>query len=98
MTGETPGGPGTPAPFDVRRFARGAIGDSLLTDSLMAALELRIIALEEVAAARWPRRLLLAARLGRSLRRSVTGYRWAGPGFEGRRIEAAGDEWLESRP
>jgi hypothetical protein len=85
-------------PFDVRRFAQGVIGDSLLTDSLMATLEMRIIALEEVTAARWPRRLLLAFRLGRSLRRSVARYGRPGSDFEGRRIEAAGDEWLDGRP
>lgn len=84
---------GTP-PFDVRQFARGAFAESLLTDSLLEMLELRIIALEEVAAARWPRRLLLASRLRRSLRRSVAPYGWAGPDFAGRRIEAAGNDWL----
>jgi hypothetical protein len=39
--------------------------------------EQRISALEEVIAARWPRRWLLSLRLRRHLRRSVRGYDWA---------------------
>ncbi len=55
-------------------------------------LEPRIAKLEEVAAARWPRRWLLAARLRRQLRASVAGYAWAGPVWTDMRAQAVGDE------
>jgi len=64
------------------------------TDSLGSALEARIIALEEILAARWPWRLLAAARLGREVRRSALMFAWAGPSFYTRRLEATSNEWL----
>jgi len=45
--------------------------DNGMTDYALDSLERRISDLEEVAAARWPRRLVVAFRLGRSLRRPV---------------------------
>lgn len=65
--------------------------DQLVTDSLMDMLENRIVRLEEVAAARWPRRLLLARRLRRELRASVRYV--PGDTFTDRRGEAVGSEW-----
>jgi hypothetical protein len=53
-------------------------------------LELRLIALEEIAASRWPRRWLLRARLGRGLRASVAYVQ--GRDFEERRLESASIE------
>lgn len=50
-------------------------------------LELRIIAIEEVIAARWPRRILVRARLARALRASVRDTQ--GEDFEERRLETA---------
>ena len=61
-------------------------------DSLMDDLERRVIALEEVVAAPWPRRILAAWRLGRTLRASVAPF--GGDGFYWRRIESATNEWL----
>lgn len=62
-------------------------------DQQMMILERRIIALEEVEASRWPRRILVRARLRRDLRESVAGYGWL-PDFEARRIQAIGDGWI----
>lgn len=77
-----------PLPQD---FVRAVLDDVGLTDSLMDALEARVIALEEVAAARGVRRLSLTWRLGRSLRASVRNF--AGCSFAERRYEAASAEW-----
>ena len=66
--------------------------DSDWQDRQADQLERRVAAIEAVYAARWPRRQLLAARLGRALRASVRPYGWAGPGFAAQRIQAAGDE------
>ena len=57
-------------------------------------LERRIAALEEIVAARWPRRILVRRRLARDLRASVRHYSWAGPEWFWRRAQAAGDELI----
>ena len=62
-------------------------------DSLSWMLERRVAALEEVAAARWPRRWLLAWRLGKQLRDSVAPFRWE-HGFLWQRTEAVTTDWL----
>jgi hypothetical protein len=90
----TAGSPDGAAGFG--EFRRDAIRESLDNDFMMGMLEDRITALEEVAAARWPRRILLAARLSRALRASVAPYRWAGPAFACWRAEAAGSDWREA--
>jgi hypothetical protein len=80
---------------------RETIGYSNATDSLMDHLERRVAAAEEVAAARWPRRWVLAARLRRSLRASVAPYleREDVQGFEDARLESTTATWLlETRP
>ena len=58
-------------------------------------LERRIAALEEITAARWPRRIMVRRRLARDLRASVRNYGWAGPEWFWRRAQAIGDGWLE---
>ncbi len=63
-----------------------------LTDSLTETLEIRIAALEEVAAARGPGRFLAAWRLGRDLRASIRP--WPGMSFRWRRAEAVHNAWL----
>ena len=76
---------------EVERLRRDLIDESEWTAEQEAILERRIAALEEVLAARWPRRWLLAARLRRDLRASVAGYEWAGGWYE-RRLEAVSVE------
>lgn len=56
-------------------------------------LERRIALLEEIVAARWPRRIHLRHRLARDLRASVARYRWVGPDWADRRGQAIGDGW-----
>lgn len=56
--------------------------------------EERISAVEEVIAARWPRRWLLSLRLRRQLRQSVRGYDWAGRSWHDRRAAWMTNEWL----
>ncbi|SRR6266498_2997494 len=65
---------------------------AVVTDSLAGHLERRVTALEEVLAARWPRRLLAAWRLGRQLRKSVAPF--PGGTFADRRAEATTNDWL----
>jgi len=72
-------------------FVRAVLDDAKMTDALMDALEARIIALEEVAAARGIRRLSAAWRLGRKLRASVRYL--PGRSFTERRVDAASTEW-----
>ena len=62
----------------------------------MDVREARLVALEEVAAARGIRRLVLASRLGRSLRTSVRPF--TGRSFAERRCEAVSAEWLSAQP
>jgi hypothetical protein len=77
---------------DLARFRRQIRAYTDRNDSLADFLELRVAAVEEVLAARWPRRWLLAARLGRSLRGSIR--HMPGGTFAERRIEAVTTDWL----
>jgi hypothetical protein len=70
------------------RQVRSARQESDFNDRCEELLEARVSAIEEVIAARWPRRWLLAGRLRRSLRASVRHLGYAGP-FADRRIETA---------
>lgn len=64
-----------------------------------AMLERRITELEEVEAARWPRRILVRWRLARQLRASVATYGdWAGRSWADKRAEAVGEELITSQP
>ncbi len=76
-------------------FVRAVLDDARYTDSLMDALEARLVALEEVAAGRGVRRLVLAWRLGRALRASIRPF--AGRSFGERRCEAVTTEWLAAQ-
>jgi hypothetical protein len=64
-------------------FVRAVLDNARYTDSLMDALEAWVMALEEVAAARWAHRLVLTLRLRKSLRASVRAF--AGSSFAQRR-------------
>ena len=57
-------------------------------DSLMADLEVRIIALEEAVMSRRARR-----RLARTIREAIKTYQWAGS-FYAARLESTTQEWL----
>jgi len=70
------------------RYIRSALAESRMNDEHGDLLAARVAALEEVAAARWPRRWLLAARLGRTLRASVRHIETGGT-FAARRAESA---------
>ena len=72
-------------------FARRVSTELLDTDSLMASLEFRVIALEAIVATPWPWRMAAAWRLGRALRRSVRHF--PGDTFAQRRIEAVSNDW-----
>lgn len=52
------------------------------------ALEDRVIRLEEIVAARWPRSLLLRRQLAREIRASVARYPYTPYDFRERRIQA----------
>lgn len=87
--------PGWPSPDDLAalhafavRYIRSALAESRMNDEYAEQLAARVAAIEEVLAARWPRRWLLAARLGRVLRASVRHLGYAGA-FAERRAEDA---------
>jgi hypothetical protein len=61
-------------------------------DSLAEVTELRVLAIEEALAVRWPRRILVLARLGRELRRSARNM--PGELFAERRTAAVTSQWL----
>jgi hypothetical protein len=79
--------------------ASGGVGDDPLDviGHLNELREKRISALEEVIAAKWPRRWILSLRLRRCLRRSVRDYGWAGPTWHARRAAWMTDEFI-TRP
>jgi len=86
-------------PFDVEEFARQAINAIEYGDWAADATENRIIRLEEIIAARWPRSMFLRRRLARELRASVAGYPYRPVDFQERRVmaisEQLGDEEAE---
>jgi hypothetical protein len=60
-----------------------------------AALERRIIALEQIAAAPgWLTRMAARRRLRAELQRDEGDYGWVGGDFAARRIEATSSRWL----
>lgn len=63
-------------------------------DEAQSELERRVIALEEIIAARWPRRVFLRRRLARELRASARAHAYAGRSFRARRGEATSDELI----
>lgn len=81
---------------EVDELHRAVIADNTMTDQLAGQLERRVIALEEIVAARWPRRIVVRRRLRRDLRRSVAHVQ--GATFTERRIEAIGSGWIRPLP
>jgi hypothetical protein len=79
---------------DVDQLQRDVIAESRMNDQLAEIFELRIVALEELWYARWPRSIGVRRRLRRDLREGVKPYRWMGPRFTARRFESIGDGWL----
>ncbi len=75
-----------------QEFQDTMITYATVTDTLMETLEIRIAALEEVAAATGPMRLLAVWRLSRDLRASIRP--WPGMSFRWRRAEAVNNAWL----
>jgi hypothetical protein len=63
-----------------------------VTDAAVAALEVRVSAIEEIVAARWPRRMFLRRRLARELRAMSATFAWAGADFRTRRAESVSEE------
>jgi hypothetical protein len=89
-----PGSGSEPAPpTSVAALARevGQIMD--WTDRAAGETDLRVLALEEIIAARWPRSVLLRRRLRRDLRASVR-HTVHGHGFRERRVESLASGWL----
>lgn len=80
------------------RCARSGVKYAEMTDRYLDMLEDRIIAVEEIIAAPWPRSWLLLRRLRRRLRASVAGYGWPGATWRGRRSEAATDDIIVLAP
>ena len=78
------------------QFRRDVYQESAMTDELAEELLIQIVMIEEVVAARWPRRILVRARLRRDLRASVRHVE--GRSFTDRRINTLGTGWLERRP
>ena len=76
---------------DVKEFARATIKSIEYGDAMSSVLEERVIRLEEIVAARWPRSWILRRRLRREIRASVVtwdpGYIPKGD-FRTRRYEA----------
>jgi hypothetical protein len=89
----TPGG--GEKPFDVEEFARHTAQAIEFGDDIASMLERRVIRLEEIVAARWPRSMVLRWRLAREIRASVA--TWdpeyiPRDDFYARRLEAAMQE------
>ena len=81
------------------RFYAGAVARELnfameSTDRALDGIEGRLIAIEEVIAARWPRSAVLRRRLARELRATDRAYASTGDTFRARRIEAVIDGGL----
>jgi hypothetical protein len=91
----TPEPRGGEQPFDVKQFARNTIFAIESGDAYASVLERRVIRLEEIIAARWPRSMFLRRRLAREVRASVAAWDEAyipRGDFYARRLEAAGQE------
>ena len=82
-------------PDEVEQLRRDLNFKTQWDDDQDEITELRITALEELLAARWPRSVLLRRRLARDLRASVRDYGPdAGEDFTSRRTQAIGDGWI----
>jgi hypothetical protein len=75
---------------------RHEVNDSITaTDEFASELTRQVIALEELVAARWPRSVLVRARLRRDLRASVRHP--DGSDFTERRINSLASGWMGRR-
>lgn len=84
--------PQPPESGDPGQDRRDINREFLTVDSLAEHLEERVAALEEITATPWPRRILVRARLGRQLRRSVRNF--PGETWAWRRANAVSADWL----
>lgn len=78
-------------PFDAEAFARRTVHTIEQGDAYAGVLETRVIRIEEIIAARWPRSWLLRRQLRREIRASVATWDPAyipRNDFRGRRLEA----------
>ena len=81
-----------PTPEEVDAFMRATVQGDEMTGYQLEMLEDRIMALEEIVCARWPRRVFLARRLRRAIRASIKG--WPGRNFADRRVSAVTSELM----
>ena len=82
-------------PFDIEKFARQTVRAVEYGDACAEVLERRVIRLEEIIAARWPRSIILRRRLAREIRASVASWDPAyipRGDFTARRLESGGQE------
>lgn len=89
---------GRPAPEEIYAFMRATVFADETTDQTVSMLEDRLMDLEEIACAGWPRRIFLARRLRRKIRASIRGVE--GQDFADRRVSAISYELAakERRP
>jgi hypothetical protein len=81
---------GPPTPEEVDRFMRATVFSEWMHDQTVSMLEDRIIDLEEIVCARWPRSLFVARSLRGRIRASISAF--PGATFAHRRAEAVGNE------
>ena len=81
---------GAPAPEEVDAFMRATVRSAQMTDEALSMLEERLMDLEEIVYAGWPRRVFLVRRLRRKLRSSIQGF--PGDSFATRRVHAVSTE------
>jgi hypothetical protein len=92
----TPGG--SERPFDAELFARQTVNSIETGDAYASVLERRVIRLEQLVAARWPRSMFLRRQLAREIRASVATWDEEyipRSDFYARRLEAVGLEATE---
>jgi hypothetical protein len=78
----------------LRSFALEVNDWEEFTDDTTTMIEDRIIALEEIIAARWPCSAVLRHRLARELRASAAQGAHVGPGFARQRVQAVSEDLL----
>jgi hypothetical protein len=81
---------GAPTPEEIDAFMRGTVISLEMTDETASMLEDRIMDLEEIIYAGWPRSILLARRLRRRIKASISGF--PGATFASRRVSAVSTE------
>jgi hypothetical protein len=81
---------GAPTPEEIDAFMRATVRSQQMTDEAFSMLEERIMDVEEIVHAGWPRRVFLARRLRRKLRASIQPF--PGDSFATRRVHAVSTE------